>query len=125
MGMIVAGVGCQTVCSTDEIVALVRRALAACGEQTACLATATSRATLPAMREAADVLGLSIEAIDHAALLAEQPRCKTVSPAALRATGLASVAEAAALAAAGPGSRLILPRIASARATCAIAVSAQ
>jgi cobalt-precorrin 5A hydrolase len=47
-----------------------------------------------------------------------------ISAVARRHTGLASVAEAAALAAAGPDSRLLLPRISGARATCALAISA-
>jgi cobalt-precorrin 5A hydrolase len=39
----------------------------------------------------------------------------------MAAYGVGSVAEAAALACAGPDARLLVPRIASARATCAIA----
>jgi cobalamin biosynthesis protein CbiG len=45
----------------------------------------------------------------------------TGSAIAQRATGTGSVAEGSALAAAGAGSQLILPRIACARATCALA----
>ncbi|WP_407653278.1 hypothetical protein [Azospirillum isscasi] len=37
--------------------------------------------------------------------------------------GVASVAEAGALAAAGPGSTLLLPRRSTPRATCALAIS--
>jgi cobalt-precorrin 5A hydrolase len=39
------------------------------------------------------------------------------------AVGVGSVAEAAALAAAGPAGRLALPRIAGAAATCALALA--
>ena len=59
--------------------------------------------------------------IDHAALKGEQGRCLTRSVRAEAEVGLASVAEAAALAAAGPDSRLILPRIARDGVTLALA----
>jgi cobalt-precorrin 5A hydrolase len=60
----------------------------------------------------------------EAALKAAEPRALTRSERVVALTGLGSVAEAAALAGAGPVSRLVQPRIASANATCAIAVSA-
>jgi hypothetical protein len=47
----------------------------------------------------------------------------TISPASCRRFNLPSVAEAAALAGAGPGSVLLVPRIVHDGATCAIAVS--
>jgi cobalt-precorrin 5A hydrolase len=119
--MIVAGVGCQSTCSAAEIIALVRQAITQCGQQATHLATAPNRAHLPAVKGAAAVLGLEPQNVDFSALLAAQDRCTTRSQTVLRATGLGSVAEAAALAAAGPQSRLLVPRIASARATCAIA----
>lgn len=55
-------------------------------------------------------------------MLAPQPTL-TSSAASLDARGTGSVAEAAALAAAGPGARLLGPRVVSAdgRATCALA----
>ena len=74
-----------------------------------------------ALLEAATDLGLPLLWIEDAAMRAAEPRCETRSDRALEATGFASVAEAAALAAAGPGSRLVLPRINSGAATCALA----
>jgi cobalt-precorrin 5A hydrolase len=50
-------------------------------------------------------------------MAAAQSRCPTASLTAASATGFASVAEAAAIGAAGA---LLLPRIASSQATCAI-----
>jgi cobalt-precorrin 5A hydrolase len=47
---------------------------------------------------------------------------KTISPYSLAAIGLPSVAETAALAAAGRKARLLVPRVATKEATCAIAV---
>jgi len=56
---------------------------------------------------------------------ARSARVPSRSRASLAATGVASVAEAAALAAAGPGARLLGPRAISAdrRATCALAIA--
>ena len=115
--VIVAGIGCRRLCPADEIVALVRRAgtLAAPAET---LAVPAFKRDEPGVLEAARALGLPIVFIEADALQAVQARCVTRSAAAERATGMASVAEAAALA---HGGALLLPRIASARATCAIA----
>jgi cobalt-precorrin 5A hydrolase len=115
--MIVAGIGCRRLCPADEIVALVRHAgnLATPAETLAAPAFKRDEAGL---LEAARLLGLPLVFIEAAALQAAQQHCVTQSSAAERATGMASVAEAAALA---QGGALLLPRIASARATCAIA----
>ncbi len=120
-GGTIAGIGCRAATPAQDIADLVRRAEAASGCcVTALAAPLGKRADIAA---AAALLCLPLLAIDDDALAAAQPRCLTRSPAALRARGVASVAEGCALAAAGPQSRLILPRIASARATCAIAAA--
>jgi cobalt-precorrin 5A hydrolase len=66
-------------------------------------------------------LNLPILWIERAALKGEQGRCLTRSARAEAEVGLSCVAEAAALAGAGPGSRLVLPRIAGGGVTCALA----
>jgi len=76
------------------------------------------------LHEAARLLGVPLILVGAAELADAQPRCVTHSAIAERATGAGSVAEGSALAAAGVGSMLILPRIAGARATCALAVAA-
>ncbi|WP_208863943.1 cobalamin biosynthesis protein [Roseomonas gilardii] len=121
MREVFAGIGCRPLCPAEEIVALLRRAETLAGCRATRLGIPDFRTGAPGPREAAGRLGLPIQPIPRAALEAEQPRCPTRSGASLRATGLASVAEAAALALAGPGGRLVLPRIASANATCALA----
>ncbi len=70
----------------------------------------------------AEALGLPMIGIAPAALAAVET--ETYSNASLQARGVGSVSEAAALAAAGPGSRLLRPRfIAPDRmATCALAM---
>ena len=67
---------------------------------------------------------MAVLLVADAALAAAQPGCVTRSAAAERVVGVGSVAEGSALAAAGPGGTLLLPRIASARATCALAEAA-
>lgn len=122
--MIVAGIGCRKACGADEIVALVRRAVAAAGAAncrlTALAAPAFKRGE-PGLADAAEALALPLLFVEEARLKAVEPACPTTSAAAQSATGHASVAEASALAAAGPGGRLVLARINSAAATCALA----
>lgn len=111
--MIIAGLGCRRGCAAEEIVALVRAA----GHADA-LATPAFKRGEPGLQEAARQLGLELRFVTEAALAAVQPLCVTRSAAAERATGHASIAEAAALAGGGV---LVRPRIASANATCALA----
>ena len=119
--MIVAGIGCRRLCPPGEIVALVRRAqdLAGCVAQA--LAAPLFKRGEPGLADAAAMLGLPLRFIEEAALAAVQDRCVSRSPVAARATGVASVAEGSALAASG--GPLLLPRIANAWATCALAGS--
>ena len=85
------------------------------------LAAPAAKADEPGLRAAALVLGVPLLIVEPAALADAQPRCVTRSACAERTLGVASVAEGCALAAAGEGARLVLARIASARATCALA----
>jgi len=122
--MIVAGIGCRKGCGADEIVTLIRAAVERAGIANCrftALAAPAFKADEAGPREAAERLGLPLLRIGEQALKAAEPRCPTHSEAALEATGFASVAEAAALAAAGADARLVLPRIASGAATCALA----
>lgn len=119
--MIVAGVGFRSGCPASEIVDLVRRAQALAGRLADALAAPAFKSGEPGLRAAAEVLALPLVLVERAALDAVQPRCLTRSVAAQAAVGLASVAEACALAAAGTAGRLLSPRIASAKATCALA----
>ncbi len=124
--MIVAGIGCRTGVASAAIVALVEEAIERIGmpERTIFLAVPDFRADEPGVAEAAAALGTPTLWIARAALKGEQGRCLTRSARAEAEVGLSCVAEAAALAGAGPGSRLILPRIASAGVTCALAEGA-
>jgi cobalt-precorrin 5A hydrolase len=125
--MIVAGIGCRrgvTAGALRKILADAVRHLpeAAIGEALT-LAVPEFRRDEPAIAEAASVLGLSVIWVERSALHGVQGRCLTRSARAEAEVGLASVAEAAALSAAGPGARLVVPRITGAGVTCAVAES--
>lgn len=119
--MIVAGIGSRPGCSGEEIAGLVERAAREAGCRPERLAVPGFRADAAGPREAAALLSLPLLIVEAGALAAVQARCPTRSARAEAATGIASVAEGCALAAAGPKGILRLARIASANATCAIA----
>ncbi len=116
---VIAGVGMRRGCAAEEVVALVRRA----SVETGCAVTALAAPAFKREQAAAAAasLGIALVLVEQAALEAAQERCPTRSAAALHAVGVGSVAEGSALAAAGAGSRLVLARITSASATCALA----
>jgi cobalt-precorrin 5A hydrolase len=125
--MIVAGVGFRRGVEADEIITLVRRAFdhaALLPERLARLATVEALADEPGYREAARRLAVEPAAVDAEALRDAAPALRTVSARSLAAHGVGSVAEAAALGGAGVGAELVLARITSPRATCALARSA-
>ncbi len=120
---IVAGIGFRSETAASEIVALVERALEEAHfarNALIALASAESLASRPAFSEAARMLDVISSAIDQETLVA-QTGLNTSSARSMAAHGVGSVAEAASLAAAGPGARLVLPRIASRSVTCALA----
>ncbi|MEM8572323.1 MAG: cobalamin biosynthesis protein [Pseudomonadota bacterium] len=124
--MIVAGFGFRSGASPQSLAdALSRAAGEDAGEGTVdCLATVEEKASGEPFGSFARALGLRIHAVGAHAL--EDQVTTTQSTAALAARGTGSVAEASALAAAGPGARLLAPRAVSAdgMATCALATRA-
>ena len=122
--MIVAGFGCRVGATSAEFVAVLHAAEAACASRADAIAAPEFKRAEAGITQASTQLGLDLHWINEADLRAMAHLCPTQSEAALRETGHASVAEAAALAAAGPGAKLIQPRIAHPTATCAMAVSA-
>ncbi len=121
---IVAGLGFRRDCPGADIAAIVRDAGARAGRAVDALAVPDFKADELGVRDAARTLALPVIRVTRDALRGEQGRCPTRSEVAWQATGFASVAEAAALAAAGGNGKLILPRIAGERATCALAEGA-
>jgi len=125
--MIVAGIGFRRNCPPDVIVEIVRTALSQAGlspDALGLLAVPAFKSSESGPAGAARVLNVDTTTVGDAALGAAQANCVTRSEVALRETGFHSVAEGTALAAAGPGGRLILPRIDNGSATCALAEGA-
>ncbi|PLL14161.1 precorrin methylase [Tabrizicola sp. TH137] len=118
--MIVAGIGLRAATTLATLTALLQSAEETTGHPVQALATATEKATHPALTALARSRALPLHpvAIDGIATPTHSPRIT-----ARFRTG--SVAEAAALAAAGPGATLTLARITApdGMATLAIATS--
>jgi cobalt-precorrin 5A hydrolase len=122
--MIVAGIGFRRSAAADEIVALVELALERAAlkpDALRRLATVETLASMPAFTEAARRLAVPAIKVGEPALADAAPQVRTMSARSLSAYGIGSVAEAAALAGAGPGASLILERINSPSVTCALA----
>ncbi len=116
------GVGCRKACAADVIAALVHRAIAAIpGARPLGLFTIVDKKGDAGLAEAARTLGLSLTYLSREVLKAREAETQTRSEHAESRFGVASIAEAAALAGAGPGSVLIVPRAAEGGATCAVA----
>jgi cobalt-precorrin 5A hydrolase len=117
---VVAGIGCRAQATCEDILNIIRQAQQDMPRFTH-LAAPDFRRDIKALGDAAKTLRLPLLFIGRAALERMQPLCPTHSEAALNATGLASVAEACALAGAGQGARLLAPRRDGAGVTCAVA----
>jgi cobalt-precorrin 5A hydrolase len=123
--MIVAGIGCRRQASADVIEDAIDRALAACGrrrDELAVLATAAEKGVEPGLRAVAERLSLCLILVSEAEMRRASGAALTVSERVVRLKGVPSVAETAALAAAGAGARLLGPKVSNAQASCAIAI---
>ncbi len=122
--MIVAGIGCRRGTSSTAIAEAITMALGACGlarTRLDALATHVTKRDEPGLGELAALWQLNLLAVTTEEMERETASVETVSQRVLQLKGVPSVAEAAALAAAGPNARLLAPRVANAEATCAIA----
>jgi len=119
---IAIGLGCRKGVSGEVIARLVREALA-CIEQNgaAALFTVDGKRDEGGLAQAAEALAMPLHFLPQEALAAAADQAQTRSPRVEALFGVPSVAETAALAGAGPGAVLILPRIARDDVTCAIA----
>ncbi|WP_027171950.1 cobalamin biosynthesis protein [Methylobacterium sp. 10] len=123
----VAGIGFRHSATAKEIVALIHRALVESGhapDRLRAIATAEDRADEPSIVKAAAAFSLVPIGMAPAEMIAVDCRVPTRSGRIEASRGVGSVAEAAALAAAGEGATLILPRISSHSVTCALALPA-
>jgi cobalt-precorrin 5A hydrolase len=124
--MIVAGIGSRKGVATKDVLAAIDAALAKHGLMRGRLdrlATAPLKADEPALDAARAALGLELVVVEDAKLAEASDRTLTRSEASTERAGTPSVSEASALAAAGPGSRLLGPRVVVGAVTCAIAIS--
>jgi len=123
--MIVAGVGSRRGTEADELERVVRMALdmfRVPTERLEALATESEKATTEAFLEAARRLSVRLVACTVADLDRVAGQVLTPSKLVLETKGVPSIAEASALVAAGRNARLLGTRVATAGATCAIAI---
>lgn len=123
--MIVAGVGCRRETSADEIERVVRMALGMFDlpvERLDAVATDSEKATDPAFADVVRRLSVKLVACTINDLDRVAGRVLTPSKMVLKAGSLPSIAEASALVVAGRAGRLLGTRVATERATCAIAI---
>ena len=125
--MIVAGFGFRASASEESLRSAFDLATAnqPPDQVVTALATASDKAQAASLAALAQTLALPVHPIDDAAIRAATTL--TQSPRVQSERGTGSLAEAAALSAAGPGARLISPRHISAdrQATCAVAIGGQ
>ncbi|MBV8472861.1 MAG: cobalamin biosynthesis protein [Hyphomicrobiales bacterium] len=123
MKTIAIGVGCRKDASAESIAALAREALARLPRRPdqIRLFSSARKADEAGLQQAAVALGCEIAFLDDADLLAASDRVVTRSAKSREVTGLDSLAEAAALAGAGPRAKIVVPRLTSPEAACAIA----
>lgn len=123
--MIVAGVGCRRETSADEVERVVRLALGMfqlAPERLDAMATESEKALEAGLVEAARRLSVRLVACTVSDLDRVAGDVLTPSMLVLAIKGVPSIAEASALVVAGRNARLLGTRVASERATCAIAI---
>jgi cobalt-precorrin 5A hydrolase len=126
--MIVAGIGCKKGSSEQAVMDAITTALAAHKLNLSALdalATAGVKANEAAIFEAARRFGLGVKVVDDLSLRSSADRCATHSEKSLAFSGVPSLSEAAALAAAGNGATLLGPRLVQNGVTCALARSGE
>ena len=116
------GVGCRSGATVAAIVACVREAGARAAREVASLHTGTD-VRAPALETAAAQLGLPLIRHDCAALAATAGRVVSHSSRVTNLFGVGSLAEAAALAGAGEGARLIVNKFSADGVSCAVAAT--
>lgn len=117
------GVGCERGAAPGEAIALAETALAHAGfapASVACVVSTEAKMDEEAVHALASHFRVPARFFAPGRLEEETPRLVHPSAEVFRAVGSHGVAEAAALAACGPKGALAVPKIKSARATCAV-----
>jgi cobalamin biosynthesis protein CbiG len=123
-GRLLLGMGCESNAPAEDLLALVARTFKEAGLDPAALAVLASidgKTAEPAILGVAAFYGIPTRFFDAATLERQTPRLANPSDRVFSLIGCHGVAEAAALAAAGPLGVLIVPKRKSAFATVAIA----
>lgn len=123
--MIAAGIGCREGAAADEVARALNLALKAHGiepQAVDAVATVDAKAQEAAIAALSRKLGKPLVTFGAAELAAASARVITRSALAEAVLGTPSVAEAAALLAAGRNARLLGPRAATDAATAALAI---
>jgi cobalt-precorrin 5A hydrolase len=123
--MIVAGIGCRRGASVAAITQIVEAALVECRLQPPALnalATAAAKGDEPGIRDTAQRLSLPLILVAANDLARAVDKALSCSQRVLDLKGVPSIAETAAIAAAGRNGRLLAARISNKEATCAIAI---
>jgi cobalt-precorrin 5A hydrolase len=120
------GIGCRKNCSGAVLAQLVSQTLQAWPTnlprpRVRVLFTIEDKRGEAGIADAAQALGIDVVFLKRAVLRDAMPRTRTHSVRAQELFGVASVAEASALAGGGPNATLIVPRTSEHDATCAIA----
>ncbi len=124
--MIVAGIGCRRGAPHADVLAAIASACEAAGlaaDSLDLVATAAEKGGEQGIAAAAALLGRPLVLVPGEQLRRAGENAVTRSERVVALFAVPSVAEAAALAAAGDGARLIAPRRVAGSATCAIAAS--
>lgn len=121
------GLGARRGVAAQDVVDIVRRVADQHGVdlRDLSLCTLESKIEETGIQEAARALGVTLRFLPLADIRARKGAAPTHSPRVQAMLGVGSVAEAAALVGAGPGSRLVAPRVTTPFAACALAKSAE
>jgi len=120
--MIAIGIGCRHGASAQAILDVIAAARAKIPATDAfLLCSGELKSAEAGLKNAATQLGAPLTFLPMVRLREVDHRCQSRSEASIAATGLRSMAEAAALAAAGPDAKLIVPKLIGDGVTCAIA----
>ena len=126
--MIVAGIGCRRGAPAAAIEAVIAAALTRAGLDKSALSLIAAPAVKcdePGIAATACARGVALVAVSELELKGAGARAVTRSERSFAHMGVPSVAEAAALAAAGTTGRLLLSRLALGPATCALATNGE
>ncbi|PPC88250.1 MAG: precorrin methylase [Hyphomicrobium sp.] len=122
--MIAIGIGANSSATSADIAVAISSAHRAMSNHATLIATLTNAPFAFAAEQAAQNINTRLTTFTSETLATRNADCQTASERTLARFGVASIAEASALVAAGQNSRLILPRIVCGPVTAAAAISA-